>query len=66
MPKLKTKKGLAKRVRLSKRGKIKYSTCGKSHLATGKTSKRLRSLRRPKTVDGKQDIRYIKNMLPYR
>jgi large subunit ribosomal protein L35 len=65
MPKLKTKKGVAKRLRLTKRGKIKYHTCGKSHLATCKKSKRLRSLRRPKTVDGTQDIKYIKRMLPY-
>lgn len=65
MPKLKTKKGVAKRLRLTKGGKIKYPTCGKSHLATCKTSKRLRHLRKSKTVDGKQDIKYIKRMLPY-
>lgn len=65
MPKLKTKKGVAKRLRLSKTGKIKYSTCGKRHLLSSKTSKRIRHLRRPKTVGGKKDIKYIKRMLPY-
>ena len=65
MPKLKTKKGVAKRFKLTKNKKIKYSTCGKSHLLSSKTSKRIRHLRRPKTVDGKQDVRYIKRMLPY-
>jgi len=65
MPKLKTKKGLAKRVRLTKGGKIKYRTCGKSHLLSSKTSKRLRHLRKSKTVEGKKDIKYIKRMLPY-
>ncbi|MDP3731628.1 MAG: 50S ribosomal protein L35 [Candidatus Omnitrophota bacterium] len=65
MPKLKTKKGVAKRLRLTKKGKIKYHTSGKGHLLSGKTSKRLRHLRRSKTVDGKQDIKYIKRMLPY-
>ena len=65
MPKLKTKKGLAKRVRLTKGGKIKYRTCGKSHLLSSKTSKRLRHLRKHKIVEGKKDIKYIKRMLPY-
>ncbi len=65
MPKLKTKKGVAKRFKLTKAGKVKYLTCGKSHLLSSKTSKRLRHLRRPKTVDGKKDIKYIKRMLPY-
>jgi large subunit ribosomal protein L35 len=65
MPKLKTKKGVAKRLRLTKKGKISYSTCGKSHLLSSKTTKRIRHLRRPKVVDGKKDIKYIKRMLPY-
>ncbi len=65
MPKLKTRKGVAKRLRLTKKGKIKYSTCGKSHLLSGKTSKRIRHLRRPKIVEGKKDVKYIKRMLPY-
>ncbi len=65
MPKLKTRKGVAKRLRLTKQGKIKYSPCGKSHLLSGKKPARLRRLRRAKTVEGTRDIKYIKRMLPY-
>jgi len=65
MPKLKTKKGVAKRLRLTKGGKVKCHPCGRSHLLSSKTSKRLRHLRRPKNVEGKKDIKYIKRMLPY-
>jgi large subunit ribosomal protein L35 len=65
MSKLKTRKGVAKRLRLTKKGKIKYSPCGKGHLLSGKESSRLRRLRRSKTVEGKKDIKYIKRMLPY-
>jgi len=65
MGKLKTKKGLSKRVRLTKKGKIKYSPCGKSHLLTAKKSKRLRYLRKAKAVESPKDIKYIKRMLPY-
>lgn len=65
MPKLKTKKGVAKRFRLTKKKKIKYSPCGKSHILTNKARKRVRSLRRPDTVDSNKDLKYLKRMLPY-
>lgn len=65
MPKLKTKKGVAKRFKLTKGGKIKYPTCGKSHLLTSKKSKRLRRMRRPRIVESSKDTKYIKRMLPY-
>lgn len=65
MPKLKTRKGVAKRFRFTKKRKIKYHPCGKSHLLSGKETERLRSLRRPKVIEGKKDIKYIKRMLPY-
>ena len=65
MPKLKTKKGVAKRFKLTKKKKIRYLPCGKRHLLSGKKPKRLRSLRRAKIVEGKQDIKYIRRMLPY-
>lgn len=65
MPKLKTKKGVAKRFKLTKGGKVKYPAGGKSHLLSNKKGKRLRRMRRPRTVDGKKDIKYIKRMLPY-
>lgn len=65
MGKLKTKKGAAKRFKFTKKRKIKYMPGGKSHLATGKESKRLRHKRRAAVVEGKKDIKYLKRMLPY-
>jgi large subunit ribosomal protein L35 len=65
MPKLKTKKGVAKRFKLTKKGKVKYYPGGKGHLLSGKEPERLRSLRRPNTVDGNKDVKYIKLMMPY-
>lgn len=66
MPKLKTKKGVAKRFKVSKKGKIKYSTGGKSHLSTSKKTKKLRKLRRRRTLEGKKEAKFLKKMLPYR
>lgn len=65
MPKLKTKKGVAKRFKITKKGKIMYKGGGKSHLATGKESKRLRHLRKSKTVGLKKSLKYLRRMLPY-
>lgn len=65
MPKLKTKKGVAKRFKLTKTGKYKYPQCGKSHLLTSKGASRLRRLRKARTVEAKKDIKYLKRMLPY-
>jgi len=65
MPKLKTKKGAAKRFRLTKKGKIKYTPCGKSHLLSSKKPRRLRRLRRPKTLADKKAVKYLKRILPY-
>lgn len=62
---LKTKKGVAKRFKLTKTGKIKYSQCGKSHLLTSKKSKRLRRLRRPAILGGRKEKKYLTRMLPY-
>ncbi|MFH1199023.1 MAG: 50S ribosomal protein L35 [Candidatus Omnitrophota bacterium] len=65
MGKLKTKKGVAKRFRLTKKGKIKYGTCGKKHLMSSKTRKRLRGLRKSKIMRDKADAGQLKKMLPY-
>lgn len=65
MGKLKTKKGVAKRFKLTKSGKIKYHGGGKSHLATCKKSKRIRGLRRAKTIDARKESKFLKKMLPY-
>ena len=65
MSKLKTKKGVAKRFKLTKSGKVKYDPCGGSHLQTSKKSKRVRSLRKARTVENKKELKYLKRMLPY-
>ena len=65
MPKLKTKKGVAKRFKLTKSGKIKYAPGGKSHLLSNKKHKRLRRLRRLNILEDRKNKRYIKRMLPY-
>mgnify|MGYP001348768990 CR=1 FL=1 len=65
MPKLKTKKGVAKRFKLTKSGKIKHAPCGKSHLLSSKNPKRLRRLRGQKVLDARFRNKYVKRMLPY-
>ncbi|MCM8780483.1 MAG: 50S ribosomal protein L35 [Candidatus Omnitrophica bacterium] len=65
MAKLKTKKGVAKRFRLTKTGKIKYMPAGKSHLLTGKKASRLRKMRRARCIEVDKARHYIKRMLPY-
>lgn len=65
MPKLKTKRGVAKRYRISKKGRVKYSPGGKSHLATSKKTKKIRNLRKRRLLAGKKEERFIKSMLPY-
>jgi large subunit ribosomal protein L35 len=65
MAKLKTKKGVSKRFKLTKKGKIKYNPGGKSHLLSNKNRKRIRRLRRARTVRNKKAVKYLKRMLPY-
>lgn len=65
MGKLKTKKGVAKRFRLTKKGKIKYSSGGKSHLASCKKAKRIRKLRRARFIEERKEKSFLKRMLPY-
>ncbi|MCX5706601.1 MAG: 50S ribosomal protein L35 [Candidatus Omnitrophica bacterium] len=65
MGKLKTKKGVAKRFKLTKKGKVKYSRGGKSHLASCKKTKRIRKLKRRDILDNNKEAKFIKRMLPY-
>lgn len=64
MPKLKTHRGAAKRFKLTGTGKVKRSKAYKSHLLTGKKSKRTRKLR-TSTVVNARDEGNIKRLLPY-
>ena len=62
--KLKTKKGVAKRIRLTKKGKLKRARANKSHILSKKTSKRKRRLRKSNLVSANQKSA-IKKLLPY-
>jgi large subunit ribosomal protein L35 len=64
MPKLKTHSGAKKRFKITATGKVKRRRANKSHLLTGKSSRRTRRLRRATLVsDG--ELKNIKRLLPY-
>jgi large subunit ribosomal protein L35 len=54
MPKLKTHRGAAKRFKVTGTGKVKRNRAYKSHLLTGKPSKRTRRLRTSTLVSSTQ------------
>lgn len=62
MPKLKSNKGVLKRFRLTKKGKVKRSRAFKSHILTKKNRKRKRGLRRGGIVSS-ADSKRIKRLL---
>ena len=64
MPKLKTRKAVAKRFKLTKKGKIKRSRAFSGHIMTKKSSKRKRFLR-GKDLVSKSDRQRIKRQMPY-
>ncbi len=64
MPKLKTRKAVAKRVSVTGTGKIKRTKANKQHILTKKNSKRLRSLRQSTIVDA-TNVKVMKKELPY-
>jgi large subunit ribosomal protein L35 len=62
MPKMKTKKALAKRVKVTGSGKLKRSHAYVSHFAANKSHKQKRNLRKSTLVSG-SDYKRIKLML---
>ncbi|MEX0837368.1 MAG: 50S ribosomal protein L35 [Gemmatimonadota bacterium] len=64
MPKMKTHRGAAKRVKKTGSGKFKRMRANKSHILTKKTRKRKRRLRKPDMVS-KSDAKKLKKILPY-
>ena len=50
MPKQKTRKGVAKRLRITRTGKIVRSRSGRRHLLSGKSRKRKRQMRKKATL----------------
>ena len=64
MPKLKTRKCAAKRLKQTGTGKFMHFKAGKRHLQTGKTAKRRRHLSNDGEIKG-TEMRRIKIALPY-
>ncbi len=64
MPKLKTKRGAAKRFKLTAKGKVKRKKAYTSHILTKKSSKRKRHLRKSGLIS-KADQRNVKRLIPY-
>lgn len=65
MPKLKTHKGLAKRIKITKKGKVKRSQAFHRHLMTGKGGSRRRRGKRSVIQSGAEANR-IKRLLGLR
>ena len=64
MPKQKTHRGMAKRVRKTARGKFLRGQAYKRHILTSKSRKRKRGLRRVIKVS-EEDSAQVKRLLPY-
>ncbi|MGD8319451.1 MAG: 50S ribosomal protein L35 [Gemmatimonadota bacterium] len=64
MPKMKTHRGAAKRLKRTGTGRLKRHHANKSHILTKKSTKRKRRLRKSDLV-AKSDEKRMKRMLPY-
>ncbi len=52
MPKMKTHKGLKKRIKITAKGKVRYKRSFAGHLMSGKSGDRCRAMRRPSLLEG--------------
>ena len=64
MPKMKTKRGAAKRFKATGTGKLKRAKAFTSHILTKKSTKRKRGLRQADLVSS-ADTKSIRKILPY-
>ena len=64
MPKMKTKRGAAKRLKRTATGKLKRAGAWKQHKLESKSPKRRRKLRKSKMV-AKADARRLQVLVPY-
>ena len=62
MPKLKLHKGLKKRVKVTAKGKVKYSKPGKNHINSHMNGTEIRS-KRNKNIAKSGDIKRLEKML---
>ncbi len=65
MPKVKTKRAAAKRLKLTKTGKVKRAKAYKSHILNKKTTKRKRNLRKSTFVSAGEE-KNVKKLIPYK
>ncbi len=64
MPKMKTKKSLKRRIKVTGTGKLMHFREGRRHLMSGKRSKRRRKLRRAKEVPEHYYKQYMQMLSP--
>ena len=64
MPKMKTHRASAKRMRVTGSGKVRRPKSGLQHLMRGKPARRRRNLRKNGTVSD-QETKRVKRLLPY-
>ena len=64
MPKLKTKRGAAKRFKRTGSGKIIRSKAFGNHILTKKTTKRKRSIRKSEVINS-ANVKNISRLIPY-
>ena len=65
MPKMKTHRGAAKRIKITGTGKWRRHKAYTSHILTKKSPKRKRNLRKASLIS-KGDMKRVKQMLPYK
>ncbi len=65
MPKMKTHRGAAKRIKVTGTGKWKRGKAFTSHILTKKSPKRKRNLRKASLIS-KSDMKRVKQLLPYK
>lgn len=65
MPKIKTHRGAAKRLKKTASGKFMFKKTFASHLLTGKQSKRMRRLTKSAVVEATKEVASLRRLLPY-
>lgn len=65
MPKQKTHRGAAKRLRVTKNGKFKRAKAYKSHILNKKSPKRKRNLRKGTYVSA-AEAKVVRKLIPYK
>jgi large subunit ribosomal protein L35 len=64
MPKIKTRRGAAKRFKVTGTGKVRRKHAYLRHILSSKTRKQKRHLRQP-TLVAASDVKAIKRLIPY-